>query len=138
MVSRSDSSDPGLADGVYTIPFDSVTGEATGEPVLARSINSRINRRQNLPNSVSTRCGGNASLNINDFQTAKAQLEERRLVERAKAILMQGRKLSEPEAYNWLRKKAMNENRKLAQVVVDFLAQHDAQMPPADPTRKRP
>jgi len=61
-----------------------------------------------------------------ELAAAKAQLEERRLVERAKAILMQGRRLSEPEAYNWLRKKAMNENRKLAQVAADFIAEHEA------------
>ena len=67
----------GLADGIYTIPFDSVTGEATGEPVLAaRTINSRIDRRQNLPQQVQTRCGGNTNINISEFQTAKAQLEE--------------------------------------------------------------
>jgi response regulator NasT len=53
-------------------------------------------------------------------------LEERRLIERAKAVLMQGRKMAEPEAYRWLQKKAMNENRKLAQVVKEFVEQHDA------------
>jgi response regulator NasT len=61
-----------------------------------------------------------------ELAAAKALLEERRLVERAKAILMQGRKMTEPEAYRWLQKKAMNENRKLAQVVAEFVAQHDA------------
>jgi response regulator NasT len=73
-----------------------------------------------------------------ELAAAKAQLEERRLVERAKAILMQGRKLSEPEAYNWLRKKAMNENRKLAQVVVDFISQNDAQISLPKSGRKLP
>ena len=47
------------------------------------------------------------------------------LVERAKAILMQNRKMTEPEAYRWLQRKAMNENRKLGQIVTDFVAQHD-------------
>ncbi len=56
---------------------------------------------------------------------AKAKLEERRLIERAKAILMQGRKTTEPEAYRWLQKKAMNENRKLAQIVREFVEQND-------------
>ena len=60
-----------------------------------------------------------------ELAAAKALLEERRLVERAKAILMQNRKMTEPEAYRWLQRKAMNENRKLGQVVADFVAQHD-------------
>ena len=60
-----------------------------------------------------------------ELAAAKAQLEERRLMERAKAILMQGQKMSEPEAYRWLQKKAMNENRKLPQIVAEFVARHD-------------
>jgi response regulator NasT len=60
-----------------------------------------------------------------ELAAAKALLEERRLIERAKAILMKDRKMSEPEAYRWLQKKAMNESRKLAQVVADFVAQNE-------------
>ncbi|MDE2075383.1 MAG: ANTAR domain-containing protein [Alphaproteobacteria bacterium] len=61
-----------------------------------------------------------------ELAAAKALLEERRLIERAKAILMQDRKMTEPEAYRWLQKKAMNENRKLGQVVATFVRDHDA------------
>ena len=60
-----------------------------------------------------------------ELAAAKALLDERRLIERAKAILMKDRKMSEPEAYRWLQKKAMNESRKLAQVVADFVAQNE-------------
>ena len=56
-----------------------------------------------------------------ELMEAKAKLDERRLIERAKAILMQGRRMSEPEAYRWLQKRAMDENRKLAEVVVDVI-----------------
>ena len=45
---------------------------------------------------------------------------------------------TEPEAYRWLQKKAMNENRKLAQVVAEFLEQHDGGFAAARPERKRP
>jgi response regulator NasT len=72
----------------------------------------------------------------NELAAAKALLEERRLVERAKAILMQGRKMTEPEAYRWLQKKAMNENRKLAQVVAEFVELHDSAA--TRPLRKQP
>jgi response regulator NasT len=73
-----------------------------------------------------------------ELAAAKAMLEERRLVERAKAILMQGRKMTEPEAYRWLRTKAMNENRKLAKVVVEFVKQHDADPAAPQTERKKP
>ena len=58
-----------------------------------------------------------------ELAAAKALLNERRLIERAKAILMKNRKMSEPDAYRWLQKKAMNESRKLADVVADFVAE---------------
>ena len=57
---------------------------------------------------------------------AKALLNERRLIERAKAILMKNRKMSEPDAYRWLQKKAMNESRKLADVVAEFVAETES------------
>ena len=38
---------------------------------------------------------------------------------------MRDRKMTEPEAYRWLQKRAMNESRKLAQVVAEFVAQQE-------------
>jgi response regulator NasT len=61
-----------------------------------------------------------------ELATAKALLDERRQTERAKAILMKDRKMTEPEAYRWLQKKAMNESRKLSQIVAEFVASEDA------------
>jgi response regulator NasT len=68
-----------------------------------------------------------------ELAAAKALLEERRLIERAKAILMKNRKMSEPDAYRWLQKKAMNESRKLAQVVADFVAEEENQRRESSP-----
>lgn len=62
-----------------------------------------------------------------ELAAAKALLDERRLIERAKAILMKNRKMTEPEAYRWLQKKAMNESRKLAQIVAEFVAENEAE-----------
>ena len=62
-----------------------------------------------------------------ELAAARALLEERRLIERAKAILMRDRKMTEPEAYRWLQKKAMNESRKLAQIVAEFVESHEKQ-----------
>jgi len=51
-----------------------------------------------------------------------AQLEAYRIVERAKAHLIRSQKMSEPEAYRWLRSKAMRESRKLADIAADLVA----------------
>lgn len=61
-----------------------------------------------------------------ELAAAKALLDERRLIERAKATLMRDRKMTEPEAYRWLQRKAMNENRKLSQIVAEFVAKEEA------------
>lgn len=51
-----------------------------------------------------------------ELEEARGELENRRTVERAKGILMRSRGLSEEAAYALLRKTAMNQNRKLADV----------------------
>ena len=56
-----------------------------------------------------------------ELEETKALLDERRQIERAKAILMRNRKMTEPEAYAWLRRKAMNENRKIGLVAADLV-----------------
>jgi response regulator NasT len=62
----------------------------------------------------------------NELAAATAQLEERRIIERAKALLMAERKVTEPQAYKWLRNKAMNDNRRIAQVAADVIRDQDA------------
>jgi response regulator NasT len=51
-----------------------------------------------------------------ELEKTKTALEERKVIDRAKGILMQARKISEEEAYALLRRTAMNENRKIAEV----------------------
>lgn len=51
-----------------------------------------------------------------ELDKALAALDERKLVERAKGILMKERGLSEEAAYALLRKAAMNENRRVIDV----------------------
>ncbi len=53
---------------------------------------------------------------------AKVSLAERKLVEKAKGLLMQRRGMSEDEAYKALRKMAMDGNRRLAEVAENILA----------------
>src|SRR6185503_10253492 len=46
-----------------------------------------------------------------ELEQARGELENRKLVEQAKTILMRTRRLDEPAAYALLRKTAMNQNR---------------------------
>jgi response regulator NasT len=51
-----------------------------------------------------------------ELAEAKSALEERKVVERAKGILMKMRNLSEEEAFALLRQTAMNENKKMSEI----------------------
>jgi response regulator NasT len=51
-----------------------------------------------------------------ELDRAKTALEERKTIDRAKGILMKAKGLPEEEAYALLRKTAMNEKRKIAEV----------------------
>jgi response regulator NasT len=51
-----------------------------------------------------------------ELDKTKTALEERKVIDRAKGILMKVKKISEEEAYALLRRTAMNENRKIAEV----------------------
>jgi two-component system, response regulator / RNA-binding antiterminator len=52
----------------------------------------------------------------NELEQAKQALGERKVVERAKGILMQERGLTEAAAYGLLRKAAMNENKRVVEI----------------------
>ena len=60
-----------------------------------------------------------------ELEEAKGELENRKIVDRAKGILMKSRGLSEDEAYALLRKTAMNQNRKLADVAQSLVTAAD-------------
>jgi response regulator NasT len=51
-----------------------------------------------------------------ELEQAKSQLAERKVIDRAKAILMKARDIGEDEAYGLLRKAAMNEKKKLSEI----------------------
>jgi response regulator NasT len=56
-----------------------------------------------------------------DLQQAEARLQERATVDRAKAILIKQRRLSEPDAYKWLRRTAMGRGRRILDVANDLI-----------------
>jgi response regulator NasT len=51
-----------------------------------------------------------------ELDRAKSALEDRKVIDRAKGILMKLKNLTEDEAYSLLRKTAMNENKKISDV----------------------
>lgn len=52
----------------------------------------------------------------NELDQAKSALEERKVVERAKGLLMKHKGIAEEEAYALLRRRAMNEKKKIAEI----------------------
>jgi response regulator NasT len=51
-----------------------------------------------------------------ELEGARSELEDRKVIDRAKGILMRSRGLSEDAAYTLLRKTAMNQNRKISEI----------------------
>ena len=52
----------------------------------------------------------------NELEDTQSQLADRKRIDRAKGILMKAKDLTEETAYAMLRKTAMNENKKIAEV----------------------
>jgi two-component system, response regulator / RNA-binding antiterminator len=57
-----------------------------------------------------------------ELQEAKSALEDRKIIDQAKAILMKKRGCSEDDAYVLLRRTAMNQNRKIAELARSLVA----------------
>ena len=57
-----------------------------------------------------------------ELHEAKSALEDRKIIDQAKAILMKQRNLPEDDAYVLLRRTAMNQNRKIADLARSLIA----------------
>lgn len=57
-----------------------------------------------------------------ELAEARSQLSERKLVERAKGVLMQTRRMSEDDAYRALRRLAMDQGKRLAEVAENVIS----------------
>jgi response regulator NasT len=62
---------------------------------------------------------------VHELEQARSELEGRKVVDRAKGILMKSRGLSEADAYALLRKTAMNQNRKIADIAQSLVTAAD-------------
>jgi two-component system, response regulator / RNA-binding antiterminator len=56
-----------------------------------------------------------------ELEQTKSALEERKVIDRAKGILMKLKKLTEEEAYALMRKTAMNEKKKIAEIAQSII-----------------
>ncbi len=56
-----------------------------------------------------------------ELDRAKDALEERKVIDRAKGVLMQAKGLNEDQAYALMRNVAMNENKKIAEIAKSVL-----------------
>lgn len=61
----------------------------------------------------------------NELDKTKTQLEERKVIDRAKGILMKAKDLTEEQAYALMRKTAMNENKKIAEIAQSIVMASD-------------
>jgi response regulator NasT len=57
-----------------------------------------------------------------NLKHAEASLRERTVIDRAKAILIKQRRISEPDAYKWLRKNAMSRAKRIVDVASELIA----------------
>ena len=57
-----------------------------------------------------------------DLRKAEGRLREREIVDRAKAILIRERRMSEPDAYRWLRTRAMASARRIPDIAQEIVA----------------
>lgn len=101
---RSDKIHSAIHAGVDAYVVDGFSPERL-EPVLETAI-SRFREVQTLKNELAT---------------AKADLADRKLIDRAKGMIMDQRNCKEAEAYHILRKMAMDHKKRLADVSQDIL-----------------
>jgi len=67
-----------------------------------------------------------------ELEEARSQLESRKLIDRAKGILMATRGMSEADAYALLRKTAMNQNRKISDIAESLITAAGLLAPPEE------
>ncbi len=60
-----------------------------------------------------------------ELETAKSQLDDRKAIDRAKALVMRAKDIPEEQAYALMRHVAMNENKKIAEVARSIITAAD-------------
>jgi hypothetical protein len=109
----SDQPLPASSTGTLGAPGFGVTAQGYG-PQLERSILELVREQALRLQAIG-----------DELDTVRASLNERKLIERAKGLLMAHRHLSEEEAHKTMRQMAMNQNRRLIEVAEAVLAMAD-------------
>ncbi|MGD2119343.1 MAG: ANTAR domain-containing protein [Chromatiales bacterium] len=91
--------------GVMSYVVDSINNQRI-KPILETAI-SRFNHYRRLQQ---------------ELQQARTELADRKEIERAKGILMEKKQLSEADAYQLLRRTAMQQNRKLVDIARNIVS----------------
>lgn len=60
-----------------------------------------------------------------ELRRAEQGLAERAIIDRAKSVLIRTRRMSEPDAYKWLRRQAMDRGRRIADIASELLETTD-------------
>jgi response regulator NasT len=60
-----------------------------------------------------------------ELRRAEQGLAERAVIDRAKVVLIRTRRMSEPDAYKWLRRQAMDRGRRIADIAAELLETTD-------------
>jgi response regulator NasT len=60
-----------------------------------------------------------------ELESTRSQLRERKLIERAKGLLMKSKGLDEEAAYALLRRTAMNQNRRISEIAESLISAYD-------------
>lgn len=109
-VDRSDSAmiEKAVEAGVSAYVVDGLKKERV-KPILDMAI-SRFNAFSRL---------------TRDLEQARSELEDRKIIERAKGILMKTRGLSEADAHALLRSTAMNQNRRMVDIAQSLVTAAD-------------
>lgn len=81
----------------------------------------RMDRIKPILEMATARFHGNAKLRA-ELDAAKTALEDRKVIDRAKGVLMKARGVSEEEAYTILRKAAMDQGVRIAQVAASLVS----------------
>jgi len=99
--------------------FNEPAPQDTNEPVLAQGYGTSLDR--SILDLVQEQARRLQAVS-DELDTVRASLNERKLVERAKGLLMAHRNLNETEAHKTLRQMAMNQNRRLIDVAEAVLS----------------
>ena len=61
-----------------------------------------------------------------ELELTRAALSDRKIIERAKGILMASKSLSEQDAYGFMRRAAMNEKRRITEIATAIVRSEEA------------